>query len=150
MKGLIVLLIVLGILLTHRYRFAHGNRLSHDDREMLRRFLTREYETVEPYLSDETVLHYFMCDSNTLVAYFQISPHSDGLYVDYLYTNPDYRKRGFAKRLIQYALPTVQDTLHAWTRVSNIGSQRTLTGCGFVETGRTATTISYQKNKNDR
>jgi len=147
MKGLVGLVIVLAIVLSCRYRFAHYRRLPSEDRERLRRYLTREYETIEPYLSDETIDHYFICDSDVLVAYFQISPHSDGLYVDYLYTNPSYRKQGFAKKLIQYALPDVQDTLHAWTGVGNIGSQRTLTGCGFVETGRTDGRISYQKIK---
>ena len=66
------------------------------------------------------------------VSALRLEPHKDGWLLEALETAPDYRKRGYAKALMEAALQRMGQTI-VYSHVSrrNLPSLRTHYACGF-------------------
>ena len=79
-------------------------------------------------------------ENDTYVSALRLEPHRDGLLITALETAPQYRRRGFAKKLITAVLEALPgEKLYSHVSKRNVASLRTHASCGFQKISDYAT-----------
>jgi ribosomal protein S18 acetylase RimI-like enzyme len=115
---------------------SHKKILNKNDINIIKKYLDQEYETASKYLYDEDIIHFFIIKDDVLLSYFHVSEYNIGEnYISYSYTNPNYRGKGYAKKLLQYGLSICREyninKLYSFTKVNNTVSINLFKSCGF-------------------
>lgn len=75
----------------------------------------------------------------------RLEPYADGLLLEALETHPDYRRKGYAKKLIEAVLVDLKDKgiekIYSHINKRNVGSLQTHLSCGFQRICEQATYI---------
>lgn len=145
----------------------HGRVLAPEEPE--ERQLQLSEEDFYSYLHDSFFTHpgavYCIWQENGMyISALRLEPYQDGLLLEALETAPEQRKKGYALRLIQAALGTLegQGCVRVYSHVDkkNVASRKTHLRCGFVKhldyaayidgsVNRRAETFRYEKNFSD-
>ena len=115
---------------------SHKKILNRNEITIIKKYLDQEYETASKYLFDNDIIHFYIIKDNVLISYCHVSEYSIGEnYISYSYTNPNYRGKGFAKKLLQYTLSICKkyniNKLYSFTKVNNTASIKLFKSCGF-------------------
>ena len=118
------------------YICSHKKILNRNEITIIKKYLDQEYETASKYLFDNDIIHFFIIKYNVLISYCHVSEYSIGEnYISYSYTNPNYRGKGFAKKLLQYTLSICKkyniNKLYSFTKVNNTASINLFKSCNF-------------------
>ena len=104
---------------------------------ILTKYLKSEYETAHEYLTNSDIYHFFIIKNNVLISYFHIVELDDDnkFYILYVYTNKDYRKKGYIKKLLNYSFEICKKNniykLYYYTKIYNNASINTAKSLGF-------------------
>ena len=84
------------------------------------------------FFKTDGALYLIWEENGMYVSALRLEPYRDGLLLAALETNPQMRKRGFAKMLVEAALEYVGDvTVYSHVSKKNVASLRTHEKCGF-------------------
>lgn len=122
----------------------HSKRLKKYEYDIISRFI---YTTAINYLDDPDATHFYIIEDGILVSYFHIILNHEGkYYINYVYTNKNYRGKGIMKKLLQYALENMEvDALYTWTKNTNQVSQHLFISSGFIVISRDKTDVVLMK-----
>jgi GNAT superfamily N-acetyltransferase len=137
------------------FSFHHTKKIPSHHSQIIRHYLNTEYETASKYLDDPEIIHFYILDptKEILISYFHMTAFEEDnneYYIYYLFTHPFYRKKGYAKKLLQYGLYHCQYTyyiykLKALTSLTNTSSFKTFSSLGFT-TSFADDAIIFKKN----
>lgn len=95
------------------------------------------YEYILFFFDDANSVYAVWTEEDKYVSALRLEPFEDGLLLNGLETHPEYRRRGFAKRLIdavvQYLASSGACNLYSHVDKSNIPSLALHESCGFVK-----------------
>ncbi len=102
-------------------------------------------------MNDATTEHYFIIDCDILISYFHITQNSqDKYFINYMYTNKNYRNRGYMKKLLSYALNICKmnniNTVYSWTKITNVNSKNIFLSNNFTIDNIKDDNITFVKN----
>lgn len=125
----------------------HSKRLKTYEYDIISKFIKDEYKTAINYLDDPDATHFYIIEDGILVSYFHIILNREGkYYINYVYTNKNYRGKGIMKKLLQYALENMEvDSLYTWTKNTNQVSQHLFISSGFIVISRDKTDVVLMK-----
>jgi len=112
-------------------------KLNNYEINILTKYLKYEYETAHEYLTDSDIYHFFIIKNNILISYFHIVEldNDNKFYILYAYTNKDYRKKGYIKKLLNYSFEICKknniNTIYYYTKKYNSASVNTAKSLGF-------------------
>jgi N-acetylglutamate synthase-like GNAT family acetyltransferase len=80
------------------------------------------------YLNNPDNTHFFITDDAILISYLHVTKQDDAKhYINYVYTNENYRNKGYMKKLLSYTLNICKlhnvNTVYSWTTIDNVKSQ---------------------------
>ena len=90
-------------------------KLNNYEIKILKKYLTEDEDEnyneeedgddlVEDYLLNTNYYHFYIIKNDILISYFYISPENDNkFYIFNCYTNKNYRKKGYMKKLLKYS-----------------------------------------------
>jgi len=119
---------------------------------ILTKYLKTEYETAHEYLRNSDIYHFFIIKNNVLISYFHIVDLDDdnNFYILYAYTNKDYRKKGYIKKLLNYSFKICKknniNTIYYYTKIYNNASINTSKSLGFSVFEEKKDNIYFYKN----
>ena len=85
----------------------------------------------EAFFDSEDARYYVIIENGKYVSALRVEPFIDGYLLEGLETRPDFRRRGFAKTLINELLNEKQIIIYSHVLKSNEASLATHFSCGF-------------------
>lgn len=80
-------------------------------------------------------------ENGQYVSALRMEPYQDGMLLEALETSPEYRKRGFAQKLINAALEESDEKIYSHVNKKNVQSLSVHFKCGFKKISDTAVYI---------
>ena len=135
---------------TYDILFKHEQELNDSEKKILEKYLKTEYESAHIYLNDKNIYHFYIIQNETLISYFHIAKIDNKYYAYYVFTNKNYRKNGYIKKLFNYSFEICKqkniNNLYYITKKYNNASINTAKSLGFYFLKKEDDNIHFIKN----
>ena len=85
----------------------------------------------EVFFVQKNAKYYILIENNKYVCAARMEPYADGYLLTGLETRPEYRRRGYAKKLLREIVGFVEQTIYSHVMKDNLASLKTHYSCGF-------------------
>jgi GNAT superfamily N-acetyltransferase len=105
----------------------------------------------EVFFATEGAIYAVWEEQGAYLSALRLEPFSDGLLLEALETHPEYRRKGYAKKLIDAVLPNLRHknikAVYSHVNKRNTASLQTHISCGFQRISEQATYIDGSVTK---
>jgi RimJ/RimL family protein N-acetyltransferase len=138
-------------------------KLNNYEIKILKKYLTEDEDEnyneegdgddlVEVYLLNTNYYHFYIIENDILISYFYISPENDNkFYIFNCYTNKNYRKKGYMKKLLKYSFEIIRSFVAPTTfdKSSGAAYEQALLGPAEFCKKNNITSIYYETTINN-
>lgn len=85
----------------------------------------------EVFFSVDDAAYYVLSENGKYLSALRLEPYEDGFLLEALETRPGFRRKGYAKKLVSFALDQVKKPVYSHVLKDNVPSLSAHFSCGF-------------------